>query len=106
MTDQQISALINTLRLTNTITPLQKDILDTWDTLHKDPFDEESAQKQIISNNVNYPDIFVAIRISPGVVQKPFNEVTQNDMIFNLHRQLEGLLAKELEVHANGKKEG
>ena len=29
MTDQQISALINALRYTNQITPLQKDILET-----------------------------------------------------------------------------
>ena len=37
MTDQQISALINALRYTNQITPLQKDILDTWDALQKNP---------------------------------------------------------------------
>ena len=58
MTDQQISAIINALRYTNRITPLQKDILDTWDTLHKNPFDTESAHKQIVSNNESHPDIF------------------------------------------------
>ena len=50
MTDQQISAIINALRYTNRITPLQKDILDTWDTLHKNPFDTDSAHKQILSS--------------------------------------------------------
>ena len=50
MTDQQISAPINVLRYTNQITPLQKDILDTWDELQKESFDAESAHKQIFSN--------------------------------------------------------
>ena len=53
MTDQQISAFINILRFANQITPLEKDILDTWDALQKKPFDAETAQKQIISNNVH-----------------------------------------------------
>ena len=69
MTDQQISALINALRYTNQITPLQKDILDTWDALQKKPFDADAAQE---------------------------------DMIFNLRRQLDGLAAKEMEAHING----
>ena len=41
MTDQQISTLINVLRFTNQITPLQKDILDTWDELQKKPLDTD-----------------------------------------------------------------
>ena len=102
MTDQQISAVINVLRYTNAITPLQKDILDTWDTLHKNPFDTESAQKQIISNNANHLDVFTAITAMPDVIQKPFHEVTQEDMLFNLHRQLEGLIAKEMGALING----
>ena len=57
MTDQQISALISVLRFSNAITPLQKDILDTWDTLQKKPFDTDTAHRQIVSNNVNHPDL-------------------------------------------------
>ena len=95
MTDQQISAIINALRYTNRITPLQKDILDTWDTLHKNPFDTESAHKQILSNNIHYPELLAVICAMPDVIQKPFHEVTHEDMIFNLQRQLEGLIAKE-----------
>ena len=102
MTDQQISAIINALRYTNRITHLQKDILDTWDTLHKNPFDTESAHKQIVSNNASHPDIFAAISAMPDVIQKPFHEVTQEDMVFNLHRQLEGLIAKEMGALFNG----
>ncbi len=102
MTDQQISAFINALRCAKRITTLQKDILDTWDTLHKNPFDTESAHKQIFSNNIHYPELFAVICAMPDVIQKPFHEVTQEDMIFNLHRQLEGLIAKEtgILIHA------
>lgn len=101
MTDQ-ISALINVLRYTNRITPLQKDILATWDALQKKPFDTDTAHRQIVSNNVNHPDLFAAISAMPDVIQKPFDAVTQEDMIFNLRRQLEGLVAKEMEGHVNG----
>ena len=97
MTDQQISAIINALRYTNKITPLQKDILDTWDELQKFPFDRSSAQLQIL-----HPDILAAITAMPDVIQKPFHEVTQEDMAFNLQRQLEGLIAKEMGALING----
>ena len=102
MTDQQISALIDVLRYTNQITPLQKDILDTWDELQKKPFDAESAHKQIFSNNISHPDIFMAISALPGVVQKTVETLTQDDMVFTLRRQLEGLFAKEMEGQFNG----
>lgn len=102
MTDQQISALINVLRYTNKITPLQKDILDTWDALQKEPLDTDAAHRQIVSNNMNHPDLFVSISAMPDVIQKPFDAVTQEDMIFNLRHQLEGLAAKEMEAHING----
>ena len=102
MTDQQISAFINILRLANQITPLEKDILDTWDALQKKPFDAETAQKQIISNNIHYPELLAAISIMPNVIQKPFPEVTQEDMIFNLYCQLTGLVAEEMGAQING----
>ena len=102
MTDQQISALVNILSTKKTITPLQKDILDTWYEVRNNPFDKDSAQKQIVSNNIKHPDIYAAILVSPGVVQKPFDTVTQEDMIFNLNRQLTCLAAKEMEAHING----
>ncbi len=102
MTDQQISTLINVLRCTKQITPLQKDILDTWEELQKKPFDAASAHRQIASNNVNHPVIFTAISAMPGVIQKSAMDLTQDDMIFTLHRQLDGLVAKEWEAQANG----
>ena len=102
MTDQQISSLINLLRFTGRITPLQKDILDTWDTLQEKPFDAEAAHKQIVSNNANHPELFAAIKAMPGVIQKPFDAVTHEDLVFNLRCQLDGLVAKEMEGQING----
>ena len=103
MIDKRISVLINALRYSENITPLQKDILDTWHELNKSPFDKESARKQIISNNINHPDVFAVIQVLPGVVQKPFDAVTPEDMVFNLHRQLKGLVSKEIGDLDNGK---
>ena len=102
MTDQQISALIHVLRYMNQITPLQKDILDTWDELQKESFDAESAHKQIFSNNISHPDVFMAISAMPGIVQKTAADLTKDDMIFTLRRQLDGLATKEMEAHVNG----
>jgi hypothetical protein len=99
LTDQQISEIVNMLRFKNEITPLQKDILDTWNTLHKVPFDAESAHKQITSNNSGHPDIFLSISALPGIVRIPAEMLTQDDMRFTLRRQLDGLVAKEMETH-------
>lgn len=99
MTDQQISEIVNVLRFKNEITPLEKDILDTWNTLHKIPFDAESAHKQITPNNNSHPDIFLSISALPGIVRIPAEMLTQEDMIFTLRRQLDGLVAKEIEKY-------
>ena len=51
------SFLIDLLRLKQEITPLEKDILDTWNELQKNPFDMDSANKQILSNKISHLDI-------------------------------------------------
>ncbi len=101
MTEQQISILIQSLRCANKITPLQKDILDTWNTIHKNPFDAESARRQILSNNINHLDIFGAISATPGIKYKSLEELTHDDMVFTLCRQFEGLIAKEYGTETN-----
>ena len=47
--------LIDTLRAKQYITPLEKDILDTWNELQKYPFEMNSAERQVISNDINHP---------------------------------------------------
>ena len=78
-----LSISIESLRRASQITPLEKDILDTWDELNKCPFDRNSAKKQIVQNNINHPDIFAAIKAMPTTVSLAFNQVTECDIQYN-----------------------
>ena len=87
--------LIEGLRQAKCITPLEKDILATWDELQKSPFDRSSAQLQIMQNNANHPEILAAIKALPATVVRPFDQVTESDIRYNLGKQLEALAVKE-----------
>lgn len=87
--------LIEGLRQAKRITPLEKDILDTWNELQKSPFDRNSAQLQIMQNNVSHPEIFASIKAMPTTVVRPFDQVTETDIQYNLGKQLEALAMKE-----------
>lgn len=54
------SLLIEGLRQARCITPLEKDILDTWNELQKSPFDRSSAQLQIVQNQCTTTRIFLS----------------------------------------------
>ena len=54
--------LIEWLHQKKSITPLEKDILDTWNELQKSPFDCCSAQRQIMQNNAKHQEIFLQSR--------------------------------------------
>lgn len=87
--------LIAALRVKQCRTDLEKDILDTWNELQKKPFDRSSAQRQVIQNNVKYPDIFAVISARPTVSVRPFTQVTESDIQYNLKEQLTVLALKE-----------
>lgn len=89
------SILITFLKDKENITDLEKDILDTWNELQKNPFDRNSAQLQILQNNAKYPDIFIAIGAMPTTVIRPFEQATGADIQYNLENQLIALAAKE-----------
>lgn len=89
------SLLIAYLRQKQYITDLEKDILDTWNELQKSPFDRSSAQLQIMQNNANHPEILAAIKALPTTVVRPFDQVTESDIRYNLGKQLEALAVKE-----------
>ena len=63
---------------------VEKDILDTWNELQKSPFDRSSAQRQIMQNNVKHPEILFAIQALPTTVVRPFDQVTDSDIRYNL----------------------
>ena len=87
--------MIAYLRQKQYITDLEKDILDTWNELQKSPFDRSSAQLQIMQNNAKHPEILAAIKALPTTVIRPFDQVTENDIRYNLGEQLEALAMKE-----------
>lgn len=96
------SLFIEMLKQKQFITPLEQDILDTWDELQKQPFDMASANRKIVSNDINYPQIAAAITALPTTVQKSPNQITKQDLQYVLSLQLDGLIAKETEVLTNG----
>ena len=69
------SLLIAYLRQKQYITDLEKDILDTWNELQKNPF--------------------VAIAALPATETRPFEQATDSDIRYNLEKQLAALAAKE-----------
>lgn len=93
--------LIEMLKQKQFITPLEQDILDTWNELQKQPFDMKSANRQIVSNNIDHPQIAAAVTALPTTVQKPQDQITEQDLQYVLSMQLDGLVAKETEVLTN-----
>ena len=87
--------LITFLQEKQYLTDLEKDILNTWNELQKNPFDRSAAQKQVIQNNAKHPEIFVAIAALPATETCPFEQATDSDIRYNLEKQLAALAAKE-----------
>lgn len=87
--------MIEGLRQAKCITPLEKDILDTWNELQKSPFNRSSAQLQIMQNNAKHPEILAAIKALPTTETRPFEQATDSDIRYNLEKQFAALAAKE-----------
>lgn len=97
----KVNMLIETLKAKQIITPLEKDILDTWNELHKNPFSMESAEKQVAMNDVNHKDIFDRIAALPTTVVKLRSTITEADIRYNLINQLNMLAEKEFATGNN-----
>ena len=89
------SFFIEYLKQKQYLTDLEKDILDTWNELQKNPFDRSAAQKQVVQNNAKHPEIFVAIAALPATETRPFEQATDSDIRYNLEKQFAALAAKE-----------
>ena len=96
------SIMIEMLKQKKYITPLEKDILDTWNELQKYPFDMNSAEQQVISNDINHPKIAAMVTAMPSTVQKPRENITETDLRYLLTMQLSGLIEKDRAVTRNG----
>lgn len=93
-----VSVLIEILKDRNVITPLEQDIFDTYYELNKKPFNRETMIQQCPKNNINHPDIFMAISTSPATALKPWADVSNEDVYSNLMSQLGALAGKEWEA--------
>lgn len=89
------SFFIEYLRQKQHLTDLEKDILDTWNELQKNPMDRSAAQRQVLQNDAKYPEIFLAIAALPTTVSRPIERMTELDIRYNLENQLAALAAKE-----------
>ncbi len=56
------SFFIEYLKQKQYLTDLEKDILDTWNELQKNPIDCSAAQRQVLQNDAKYPEIFLCNR--------------------------------------------
>lgn len=96
------SIMIEMLKQKKYITPSEKDNLDTWNELQKYPFDMDSAEHQIISNDINHPKVAAMVTAMPTTVPKPREQITETDLRYLLTMQLSGLIEKEREETRNG----
>ena len=48
-----------------------------------------------MQNNAKHPEILAAIKALPTTVVRPFDQVTESDIRYNLGKQLEALAVKE-----------
>ena len=89
------SIMIEMLKQKKYITPLEKDILDTWNELQKYPFDMNSAERQVISNDINHPKVAIMVTAMPTTIPKPREQITETDLRYLLTMQLSRLIEKE-----------
>ena len=89
------SFFIEYLKQKQYLTDLEKDILDTWNELQKNPIDCSAAQRQVLQNDAKYLEIFFAIKSMPTTVLRPIEQMTESDIRYNLENQLAALAAKE-----------
>lgn len=89
-----LGLFIEYLKQKHCLTDLEKDILDTWNELQKIPFDRNSAQTQILQNNLKHLDVFSAITVLPTTVTLAFDQMKESDFRYSLENQLAALAAK------------
>ena len=77
------------------INELEQDILSTIETYMQIPFDRDKGENKIIENNVKHIDICCFIPYIPGIINTPFNQADDVDIISNLYFQIEAMAIKD-----------
>lgn len=90
-----INALIKYIREKRDITDLEKDILDMVHEVEKNPFDINSAKIQLATNRLNHFKDTPIATPDPGIPQKSLLDLSDDDVKYNLQKQLIILAGKE-----------
>lgn len=77
-------------------TSRQKDILDTWSEMNRNPFDRRTAINQAKKNNMRYPQLVAEIMAAAVVGMRPWEELSDDDICYNLQLQLDVLIGEEI----------
>lgn len=102
LTDDQKHIIVETIKQLTNPTDLEKDILDSIEELSKQSLDWQSARARIAYIYDKYEDIFAKVNSLPTTVQKDTRQITEIDLRYVLHAQLNFLLEKEWKEHYNG----
>lgn len=94
----RVDLLIDLLKAKGVLTSLEKDILDTYHELHRDPFDMDSVKRQIALNETKYDDLYSKVAALPTTVPKPSSQITDADLRYVLGSHLSILAEKELKM--------
>ena len=95
---QFLEIILNYLKQKGILSDLEKDMLSTIDKYIERPFDRKGAEHKIVENNSRYPDIFLSISALPGIENKPFDKLTDQEVQHDLFLQIQAMWAKEQEM--------
>ena len=95
-----IEIVVEYMKQHGVISDLEKDIVNTIAVYTKRPFERNSAEQKIRENNARYPDVLVMIKAVPGIETKPFDEVSDMDVLHNLYMQIRAMCMKSPEIKA------
>ena len=90
-----VDVILEFLKLNGTITDLEKDILDTFDKLVKQPSSREDVQKKVGENYQKHYDIIFSASLVLGGNFMPFQDLSDKELRDNLCVQLIKLCEKE-----------
>ena len=90
-----LEIILNYLNQKGVLSDLEKDILSTINKYIEKPFDREESEKRISENNSRYPDVFFVISALPGIENKSFDIMIDQDVRYSLFLQIQAMWSKE-----------
>ena len=95
--EELLNTILNYFKQKGILSDFEKDILSTLEKYTEMPFQRQSAEQKVMENNYKYPEIFAVITALPGIQNKPFVELTENEVKHSLYLQIEAMWVKNLQ---------